>query len=279
MKYSLFALLAVTLFSCAQEAEIPVPQEPATDKQAVQFSLDEFILKQTEMAKSARRFDGGANRDSSLQNIKNIYYVAYDATGTRVSYKSFDSLTNVASFGSIKDSLVAGNYTILIAASTGKLLVNADPVVSPEQPNINYHALHPFVESDSTTIRNAGDIFLSKFPLEVTSLGGIITKNVMLDRVVGKLVVEVQDALPASHPYSAITARVYPTTLHWKISNGDISAPDFWWTRWMTRASNTTFEDYLFGSYYHVAVVLAYKDKFTGAETQPGPARYARENL
>lgn len=262
MKHSLFALLAVTLFSCAQDADIPTPAEP-TDKQAVQFNLGDFIRRQSDMQNTARKAPGDAYRDSSLTEIANLYYVAYDASGTRVSYKSFDTLS--ASFGTINDSLAAGNYTILVAASTGKLLVNADPVVSPEQPNINFHALHPFVEADSTTIRNAGDIFLKKFQFEVTANGSGTVQDLSLERVVGKITVEVKDALPATHPYNELTARILPTTLHWKISNGDISAPDFWWTRWMTRVSNTTFQDYLFGSHYSVNVVLYYKDKNTGA--------------
>lgn len=269
MKNALFILFAVMLFSCAKDyqPDIPTPAPVTLEKKAVRFSLDDFIRQESDMRKSARNASGHGDRDTSLANIAYIYYVAYDNNGMRVSFVKQDSLANAADFGAITDSLVPGNYTIVLAATTKPVTFNADTADSPTQPDINYHVIQPLVEGGAGVLNN-GDIFLKKFPLEVAPNTGSIAIDISLNRIVGKIAVQILDALPTSHPYYRLWVRVNPTTFSYKLSNGIVSAPAGYFDRWMNTLSYNSFEDYLFGSSHLVNVTIDYLDKTTGAELQ-----------
>lgn len=265
MKRVLFIpLLASLLFACSKETvnnTTPTGHEPTNQaKKPFRVSVADFI-KQEEDMRSARKKDASssltAREDSS--RISDIYYIAYNSSGTRVNFIHQDTTTAPGNFGTISDSLAPGSYTIVLIASEKPLYT--DPILS--NSNISAHSFGPsFI--GGLGIDPLGDLFLKKIPVEISATGNPTDLEVSLNRIVGKLEVNILDALPASNANGFVRVQVTPLSVAYYIANGSLSTPESLWLWYGTRKDQHHFADYLFGSANEFNVIIEYQDKNTG---------------
>lgn len=121
--------------------------------------------------------------DTSLTNhIGVIYYLVYDSQGKFLhSIKQLSSDTN---FGTIKDNLHIGSYTAVLAAGGNYLLAGG--------ATLSTGSLYYF---NAGTYYYDQDTFFKKIAINVTNTD--VVAPVTLSRVVGKVLINIEDAIPA----------------------------------------------------------------------------------
>ncbi|NCD70830.1 hypothetical protein [Mucilaginibacter agri] len=111
----------------------------------------------------------------------------------KVTQKSTD-----ANFGTIRDTLPNGNYTVYFMGATNKLMtlapISGSPFVDPEDPPSLIQ--HIYVSWDEGFYRGdtLGDIFIKVLNIKVDSR---TNTDVVMERLIGKVQVVIQDAIPA----------------------------------------------------------------------------------
>ncbi|SKA14943.1 hypothetical protein SAMN04488128_1021107 [Chitinophaga eiseniae] len=177
-------------FSCKKNSskEDIVPQPPAK-KVAIKFQVGDFTQETT-----------GFGRATSNTNLKDyisfFYYMAYDNKGNIVSKKmqTKDSLT----FGSIRDSLASGAYTIVMMGSGNFVSVDGsgiDPITGfmPFLPlNEAYIVFLPGFNLTPMGVITGHEIFYKKFTVDVGR--DSIVSSVFLARIVGKVELNILDS-------------------------------------------------------------------------------------
>lgn len=264
MKRVLFIpLLASLLFACKKDAVNTDPTgnvTPDQTKRAVRFSVADFIKQEENMRSAAKKAPGSsltAREDSA--RLSDIYYIAYTSSGTKVHFFHQDTTTNPGNFGTISDSLAPGSYTIVLIASEKPLYT--EPISSNSQ--ISDHSFGPsFI--GGIAIDPLGDLFFKKIQVDISATGNPTDLEVSLNRIVGKLEVNVLDALPASNPNGFVRVVVTPLSIAFRIADETVRAPEDIWVWYGTRHDQHHFADYLFGTTNEFNVIIEYKDKITG---------------
>jgi hypothetical protein len=239
-------LLACVLFACKKDTtsnESPASQS----KVPVKFSVHNFLISQEEMSNNGR-----VETDPTLIRFTRLSYLAFGSDGNRVSRIWQTASDNPNDFGVISDSLAPGTYTIVIGATTFAGLSD----ISDYGLNNSYFRVDPISQE-------IGDLFYKKIQITVSENGNPPTMDLVLNRVVGQLKIELKDALPASDPNGAVTVNVFgvPTDL---MFSTDLTR-GAWYDLPLNRTSLTTWDWYILGSSQKLQVVLGWKDKVTGA--------------
>jgi hypothetical protein len=177
----LSSIMLLFLFSCKREHSASTTT-PHGKKYPVTFNVANFLSHQTNFA-----IKHGANHladtvDASASGADVLYYFVYDQFGAYAhNFLIMQDSTN-ANFGIITDSLPAGNYEIAFVAGKKGLQIN------------NYGR----VASAGFTYGGTKwqDTFWDDFNLTVGTSG--VSQNVTLKRVVGKLEIDLTDAIPAN---------------------------------------------------------------------------------
>ncbi|SFO53276.1 Fimbrillin-A associated anchor protein Mfa1 and Mfa2 [Chitinophaga sp. YR627] len=258
-KFSFAPLLALVLLSCSKDALVKENTTLSQEKkQSVQLNLTGFIQEHSNM----RVAGNAAGRAADLVKISDIYYAVYDNSGNKVHDLHQDTINQQGNFGTISDSLAPGHYTIVLLAGDQPLITHA----VGSSGNISEHIVsHQIMGAGALPI---GQIFYKKLSLDVTADNTPQPLEVSLDRIVGKLVVEVLDALPANGPHGSLGFSVTPVMPFFSLASGQVREPDPIWQYNGTRTSQTTFEDYFFGSGYEFSITIYYVDKNTGEDKQ-----------
>lgn len=220
MLISKLCVCLIFLLACKKEQQ-PISPSPSikTDEKkfAVEFNIAEFWQQVESMALNGSHqlmsAPGITAADSLKNHINNLLYLAYDSAGNEVgrirqytykdgykyNYWPYDSYWKVYNkpFGSIVDSLPAGKYTVIFIGSTYDFLINSrykeDP--APDDREKLQTALIAEESTLSWRISYTGDTFVKKFTINVADPK--IQQDVTLDRITGKLEVNILDAIPA----------------------------------------------------------------------------------
>ncbi len=178
------------LFSCKKNSsQDNIVTQPSDKKIAVKFQVSGFTQETT-----------GFGRATSNVNLKDyisfFYYMAYDDKGNIISKKmqTKDSLT----FGSIRDSLAPGVYTIVMMGSGNFVSVDGsgiDPITGfmPFLPLNEAHIVFlPGISSTPIGIIIGYETFYKKFTIDVSH--DSIVPSVSLARIVGKVELNILDS-------------------------------------------------------------------------------------
>jgi len=174
----LSAVAAMLLFSCKKEHSASPPS--TGKKYRVTFNVTNFGVKQSNFALRRNVRNLASDTLTALNSYFDVlHYVVYDEFRNTVRHIVQDSTQ--ADMGTIVDSLPAGNYTISMVAGKKCLMVR----------------------DTFTTHNDYGywgqsweDTFFDSFPLTVGT--GSINQDVTLHRTVGKLELQITDAMPAN---------------------------------------------------------------------------------
>ena len=179
-KVLLFIAIALSLFSCKREHSVSTA--PAGKKYPVMFNITNFTTHQGNFA-----IRHGANHladtvGASATGFDLLYYEVYDSFGAEVHNFVLVQDSTMVGFGTVTDSLGAGNYQIaFIGGKKGLQIAGAARIANA---TFNYGGPEWY------------DTFWNTMTLTVGTSG--ISQNVTLKRVVGKLELDITDAIPAN---------------------------------------------------------------------------------
>lgn len=184
MKNLYFLAVLLLLFGCAKE-ETPKIAAHAAKKYAVKFKLSGFSQTVAPFEKQA-----SISADAVDEYAEVIYYFVYDSHGNFI-HRLMQEIED-PNFGTITDSLAQGSYTIAVAATQKNYLFR-----STAQTFEDFTASLPEAQ-----IRLGGlpsnfipkDIFFKKISLTVDSEN--VTQPLTLDRIAGKLEIDILDHVP-----------------------------------------------------------------------------------
>lgn len=198
MKHSLLVLVAVfymVAVSCKKETKSDSGEE-SKQKYAVQFEVDDF--EQSMVDFDGRKIVDGnapAGKDSLQKYIKYLYYVIYNNT----NYSAVKRVIQKASdpdFGSLRDSLPMGRYTLSVVGTTDSIWINEGPYDPYEEMWLE--AVH---------FGYASDGFYKKLAINVD---GELREKVRLSRILAKLSINIKDKMPYSAATISMLPRLYP---------------------------------------------------------------------
>lgn len=204
--------LCILLSSCKKDVDkTPEPlDQPNAESFEVTFNVSEF---EQEVTGASR---GNSISDAPLKDFADFFtYIAYNADGEEVSRIKQDLSSGNATrinnpqvypdrpteefagqqvFGCIKDSLTAGEYTIVMVASKKEFSIN-----NRNENTLDY-TFNLFAEASFYYNRGldswsrAEDTFFKEFPVTVEEQDS--QHNVILDRIVGKAEINILDSKP-----------------------------------------------------------------------------------
>ena len=180
MRRILLLLLPIALFlsfcGSKENDPSPIPEPPivvvpTAKKYPVSFSVSSLDHTFKKIA--------ATEAPATSDKIDVLYYILYNPDGT-LNHTIIQKNTDT-NFGSIKDSLVAGDYTVAIVGYKGTLKV--EPLIA-STGRIEKDFYKPIV-----------DTFIKKFPFTV---GGSSNQSVVLERVIAQAQFVIKDAIPAN---------------------------------------------------------------------------------
>lgn len=185
------AMIAVIFFACKKDNSTTPPDKD--QKFPIRITVDGFT-------QTSEDFNGEKKRDANAKDaadsladyIQHLYYLVYNNSNTLV--KRIDQTPADSSFGLILDSLAAGHYTIALVGSQKETYIGGDPLFG-SQDELAFFELP------------GGDVFYKKMGIDVTDS---VATAVNLDRVVAKLKVQIQDAIPNNVKNISILPTMYP---------------------------------------------------------------------
>jgi hypothetical protein len=174
-----FLMLSVCLifFSCKKEEE---DSQPVINKKLfpVSFNLSGFKVQTGAISKLASK--ASASNDLS-ESVNYIYYSVWDEYGSGGQLiKSINQTSADPDFGTIRDSLPEGSYFVAVFAS--KRPINATP---DESGSLGTQRV--LMDLPAT------DVFYANATIAV---GGEVAESLTLSRIVGKLVIQIEDVIP-----------------------------------------------------------------------------------
>jgi len=199
MKKFLFGLMLVCIVmaSCKKEHS----KDPGTNKTThkvvlnVGFSRSTVIFESNSLKINSLKENAA---DTALTNyVEVLYYVVYDSNGNIVH--TIKQLSTDSNFGSYTDNLAAGTYSLIVAAGGQSLILSSDSygdAYSLSTDVLSYGFNDPVGGGLQPWHGFSGDTFYKKITLTVTNAD--VSQGISLDRITSKLVVNIEDALPAN---------------------------------------------------------------------------------
>ena len=209
MKTTLLAIIILfSITSCKKITE----QEQATVKAEgtpVTFAVSGFSQSNSPFSTSGTGTNKVTNGTATQAGVTKIHYVVFNQAGNevsrleqnvafpnslfRVDYRTKYKLNDNTPFGSLKDTLKQGTYTFYVAGTTEETAN-----LNREQNWGGQDFYYPAILSESriypSTAQNRGDLFLYKGELVVGPAS--MNQTVTLNRMMGKLEMVIEDALP-----------------------------------------------------------------------------------
>jgi uncharacterized protein (TIGR02145 family) len=221
-KLLLLLTVAVGLFACSKKQETQSPVTGSNDfkKVAVKFNVSGFsqITGPIASAKDKAVFSTRTNAFTPIRdNFINdkLIYVVYDSQGKEVSrleqFKTSDPgkvyriandtktlVSSNSTFGTLSDNLNIGTYTVVVMVGQTDASFNR---IYEGQVTTDFPKAYPTAILDEAAYYpTSGDIlddsFYYKGSLNVTTDSK--TQSIVLDRIVGKLIFNIEDVLPAN---------------------------------------------------------------------------------
>jgi len=189
-KALLYSIIACFfLFSCKKEKNAPAKNTLSLKKYSVNFSISDF----TQLTGGSVKTVNDLKTDAISSSVSVLYYYVYDSSGNYVH--TLSQLSTNSNFGTIQDSLATGTYTVAIAA--GQTGLSTGAAAESDVLSNAFLTYDTYVgENGTNPYANQPwkDTFLKKFSLTVGT--GNINQTVALDRIVGKIEVQLQDTIP-----------------------------------------------------------------------------------
>jgi hypothetical protein len=181
----LYSILAsMFFFSCKKDHG----SKPSNKTYSVKLNVAGFIQEISKSINGIRVNSLGTTSIPATNYLTELHYIAFNSSGRKISYLAQDSSST--NFGHISDNLPAGTYTIVVAA--GKSGFRA--VV----PSVDALTTSYFTYDITTAPYRVPwkDSFLKKFQITVPQSDSSLTVN--LNRIVGQLEINIDDAIPAT---------------------------------------------------------------------------------
>jgi hypothetical protein len=248
-------LLASILFACKKDSSTDDSSLATAPRFPVGFSVLDFITETQNMRIAA---------DSSLTKITDVYYFAYGSDGILKSSIHQDTVNNKTDFGKINDSLPAGTYTIVINAGTAPIAINGGTNLSSAA--LGGQIINDFMEP-------IPDVFFNKIQVTVNATGNPVLQDVTLNRITGRIRVELYDALPVADPNGEITLALSTVPILFSFNTASINNqfPYFKDSRAGVRLDQTTLEANVLGSTRSFWAHILYKDKLGVSKSKAFP--------
>lgn len=129
MKHTILAILAaMLLFSCKKDK--PAKPDNSGKLYTVNFKVNSFSQVLEPIGKSSADKKLLADGDSLALKINSILYRLYTTNGTLIKQKT--SISSAKEFGTLLDSLAAGNYTAVIMGFKGAYTIQEPNTVLPD---------------------------------------------------------------------------------------------------------------------------------------------------
>lgn len=248
----IFSILTIIgclfLFSCKKDEKAPPVNITSDIKSAVIINLSDFLRK-VEDYPSGRK--ANAKTGSIEGVVGHIYYMIYNnSTQGLVRYKHQSYSSDSSQFGLFADSLANGSYTMIVAASTDTLRLNANTLSTARiVRNLTSEAQLPYL----------GDVFSKKITFDVGP-GGYIS-DVELDRIVSKLEVRLKDA---TYPLYETTIAAYPEANEYNLNTGlplvdGATSPNIT----LQQANDTTFSSFVLNTAAEFSVKVMVRNTLT----------------
>lgn len=212
------------LLSCKKQQEIiekPTPLQ--LQKYPVNLSVSGFTQTHTPFSTSSKQTTALYNTPSATLTYYKIHYIVFDAQGNTVSrleqnfnekgklFRIVGGVRKLVSsempFGSLTDSLQAGNYTVMVAAGGEHSSLNA-PLIFNSTANTYTDPLFSATLSQAKFYPDfygfpMSDAFYYKGNLVVDTSKSV--KAITLNRIVGKVKFVIEDAIPAQAIVASFT--------------------------------------------------------------------------
>jgi hypothetical protein len=190
-KLRLFMLLAISVatVSCSKQNETATPEK--SDKlYDVNLSVSTFSTEIVGLTSSVGSTRGAVSATNSTNavgdQISYIEYAIYNSSGLLV--KNATQVKSLATFGTINEQLPAGNYKIFVVGSADNISLTKE----------NYSSVTVYFGG------KVADTFVKSFDLKVTD--ETVTQSIVLDRVTGKLEIQITDAIPTNTAKITVTS-------------------------------------------------------------------------
>lgn len=265
---------AVSIFCACQKENIPQTPAPAPSailaKKAVEFNVGGFVQNIGDF----RTVPGSSinQRDSLLATqISFLFYFAYDSLGNEVRM-IYQNVLDANDFGVIKDSLAPGNYTIVFMGTTDTPAgFGGSGLNDPETQNAHTplaNAGMPLRSTGVLSLYPVPNAYYKKFPLTVSSTDVPAATNVSMERVVGKIEVNVLDAIPQNAPYET-TVTINPESVFFSFDSGTCSVlTGDVISRSISRVSTTQFSELVLNTEAPFSVTIKYTGYYSGLTTE-----------
>lgn len=208
-KITLLAAMVMLLFACKKESGTKPPTNAATPKKsyAIGFNVSGFSESSTSLTTNAVN----AKTTAALKDqIKFLYYFIFtrDENGTYTEVSKGVQKAADANFGTIKDTLEAGHYSVYFVGTQAPghyefkfetSAIYADPIFYYDDKSV-YETFHNAMQLD---------------------VSGTSTQAIVLKRVVAEISVKVTDPLPANAKTLRLSFGDYPQGLDLNMGVGE----------------------------------------------------------
>ncbi|WP_143014046.1 hypothetical protein [Mucilaginibacter pineti] len=166
------------------------------------YSVSSFSQQIIPIKNAAGQKTNSLAVNASLKDSLDVlYFYLYDSQN-----KLYDTLTQTSSysypFGTIRDSVAAGAYTVVFMGIKDVEAVNGYKVNGP-------------TVSRTTALLSWPEVFSKKIAINVSA--STPNQHLVLDRVVGQIQVNIQDALPSN--YASVKAQLPGDSTYYAIYN------------------------------------------------------------
>ncbi|MBO9730859.1 MAG: hypothetical protein J7623_19625 [Chitinophaga sp.] len=214
MKKSIRFLLSslVILSACQKDNSNQTPTPPQKkDKHPVQFNVTGFSSSIADFSNGRNSQHAKIAGDSLPAYVHYLAYNVYEASNLRFIKTIYQTQTAAgANFGKITDTLATGSYVVSITATQDSILPNPDGyfggMANPTNIPDGFAATQP-----------GTDVFNKRMTISVDS--GLVNQNVVLDRIVSKLKLVIEDTIPANAKLIGFYPTKYP-----KVQYSDLPA-------------------------------------------------------
>jgi hypothetical protein len=245
--------LCLILFACKKSESILNPKVSG-EKTPVNFSLKDFLQKVEDLpAPNARIVNATAQKNNGLiTQISHIYYFLFEGNNLiNAIHQKVE--VDPENFGIITELLDPNTYTIVMVASKDSLHIWGEGSLFS---TIEYDLRYP--------IKPTGDLFYKKFTVTVAEPNPAINTSVTLDRIVGKLEVNIWDAPILD---SDISVEIGPEQFSFYVQTGIATFSELEYASMKPpRFDRTTFSSLVANTAVPFKVFIKYRHKVTGVE-------------
>ncbi|WP_158827266.1 FimB/Mfa2 family fimbrial subunit [Mucilaginibacter lacusdianchii] len=196
LKFIYIVLLSICFASCKKDSKNTNTDKPAEKLYPVTFGVSSFTQNSIPLSVGKQTNTIVTTATSTLKDTLDVlYYYLVDADGKVRSH--IQQTSSASNFGTIKDSVAAGTYTVVFTGGKSGLQgINNTPVIPASAPLANNITFTYNTSSPGQYIAPWQDFFYKKFTVQIPTNNS--NKQINLDRVVAQLQVVIKDALPAN---------------------------------------------------------------------------------